>query len=251
MLQVTYIHHSCFVVELDHTILVFDYFPAEAVEQVAYQGVMPTLDAAKEIFVFASHCHRDHFSLEVLRWAKKYPHICFVLSKDIRLGNHYLQRNGIDPTVKEQIRFVTPRNRYQVGDITVDTLRSTDAGVAFVVEAEGQRIYHAGDLHWWNAGMENELNAKVIGNAYKKEINCLKNRHIDVAFVVLDPRLGEGYALGMEYFLQHVEADVVFPMHLWKQYDLIQRLRHKPELLPYADKVVELDRENVIYRVEG
>lgn len=31
MLRVTYVWHSCFVVELDKSILVFDYFPKEAV----------------------------------------------------------------------------------------------------------------------------------------------------------------------------------------------------------------------------
>lgn len=38
MLRVTYVWHSCFVVELDHHILVFDYFPKEAVETVHFEG---------------------------------------------------------------------------------------------------------------------------------------------------------------------------------------------------------------------
>ncbi len=37
MLRVTYVWHSCFVVELDKSILVFDYFPKEAVETVHFE----------------------------------------------------------------------------------------------------------------------------------------------------------------------------------------------------------------------
>ena len=61
MLRVTYVWHSCFVVELDKSILVFDYFPKEAVETVHFEGKMPELDANKHIYVFASHSHKDHF----------------------------------------------------------------------------------------------------------------------------------------------------------------------------------------------
>ena len=43
MLRVTYVWHSCFVVELDKSILVFDYFPKEAVETVHFEGKMPEL----------------------------------------------------------------------------------------------------------------------------------------------------------------------------------------------------------------
>ena len=49
MLRVTYVWHSCFVVELDKSILVFDYFPKEAVETVHFEGKMPELDANKQL----------------------------------------------------------------------------------------------------------------------------------------------------------------------------------------------------------
>jgi len=65
MLRVTYVWHSCFVVELDKNILVFDYFPKEAVETVHFEGKMPELDANKHIYVFASH--------SLLSFAKPFP----------------------------------------------------------------------------------------------------------------------------------------------------------------------------------
>ena len=168
MLRVTYVWHSCFVVELDKSILVFDYFPKEAVETVHFEGKMPELDANKHIYVFASHSHKDHFSLEVLRWREKYSQISYIFSKDIRLGRAYLLRNGFDPEIKKQIHFVSVIEKYEIGDLVVETLRSTDAGVAYLVQAEGLSIYHAGDLHWWNSGMEGELYTKTYGDAYKR-----------------------------------------------------------------------------------
>ena len=220
MLRVTYVWHSCFVVELDKSILVFDYFPKEAVETVHFEGRMPELDANKHIYVFASHSHKDHFSLEVLRWREKYSQISYIFSKDIRLGRAYLLRNGLDPEIKKQIHFVSVIEKYEIGDLVVETLRSTDAGVAYLVQAEGLSIYHAGDLHWWNSGMEGELYTKTYGDAYY---------------------------LGMEYFLKNMDVDLVFPMHMWKQYDLIDRFKRRPELVGLSHKVVDIDRENIIF----
>lgn len=248
MINVTYIQHSSFLVELDRCLLLFDYFPAEAVPDVGFAGELPELPPEKHLYVFASHRHRDHFSLEVLRWQEERENITYILSKDIRLGKNYLARSGISLSVKDHIRFVSPLGHYEVDDLVIDTLRSTDEGVAFVITAEGQTIYHAGDLHWWNWGERGEIYCESIGRAYKKEINRLEDRHIDVAFVVLDPRMGDAYYLGMEYFLTHVDADWVFPMHLWRDYGLIRKLKRRPSLGRLSDKVVEMDGENVLWR---
>ena len=117
MLRVTYVWHSCFVVELDHHILVFDYFPKEAVETVHFEGKMPELDANKHIYVFASHSHKDHFSLEVLHWKEKYPKINYIFSKDIRLGRAYLMRHGIDPAIKKEIQFVSVNMKSMISSL--------------------------------------------------------------------------------------------------------------------------------------
>ena len=95
--------------------------------------------------------------------------------------------------------------------------------------------------------MESELYTKTYGDAYTRELGRIKNRHIDLAFVVLDPRLGDAYYLGMEYFLKNMDVDLVFPMHMWKQYDLIDRFKRRPELVGLSQKVVDIDREIIIF----
>ncbi|MCR4674718.1 MAG: MBL fold metallo-hydrolase [Lachnospiraceae bacterium] len=251
MLKVTFVHHSCFVVELDHTVLVFDYFPGEAVEEYHFTGVMPPFPEGKKVYVFASHKHRDHFSLEVLRWVKDNPNISYIFSKDIRLGRNYLLKNGFDLDIKKKIKFVSAINEYEIDDIKVETLKSTDEGVAFVVDVEGICVYHAGDLHWWNWGQKDELYAEAYGTAYKRELRRIGEKHIDIAFVVLDPRMGEeGYALGMEHFIKNISCDLVFPMHLWQDFDLIQKFKSRPQIAHFKDKIIDIDRENLIFEIE-
>ena len=55
-MKITYIHHSSFMAELEHTALLFDYF----------EGDIPEIPEDKPLFVFASHRHGDHFSRSIL-----------------------------------------------------------------------------------------------------------------------------------------------------------------------------------------
>ena len=251
MLKVTFVHHSCFVVETNEHVLVFDYFPKEAVLEHAFSGKMPPLPKDKQIVVLSSHRHRDHFTMEIFHWLEEYPQIIYVLSKDIRLGKREFAEAGLSPDIKKRITFVSPLNEYEVENLKIKTLRSTDEGVAFLVDVDGLCLYHAGDLHWWNWGERGEIYCEAIGSAYKREVRRIGEKHVDVAFVVLDPRMGdEGYFLGMEYFLKNVSCDLVFPMHTWRDFDLIQKFKKRPQIVHFKDKIIDIDRENLIFEIE-
>ena len=252
MLKVTFIQHSCVLIELDKKLLLFDYFPAGCMyDKVQFHGSLPEFPEDKRLYVFATHSHKDHFSLDVLKWKESRPDITYILSKDIRLGRNYLVRNGIDPEIKRDIHFVSPVERYEIDDLVIETLRSNDAGVAFVVEAEGQAIYHSGDLNWWNFGIRDELYGEKYAKEYKRELSRIKERHIDLAFVVLDPRLGDGYALGAEYFVNNIDADLIFPIHMWGDYSKIEQFKHRPKVVRFADRIVDIDRENIVFEIES
>ena len=55
----------------------------------------------------------------------------------------------------------------------------------------------------------------------------------------------------MEYVMNDMGGDRVFPMHRWRQYDLISKFKRRPQLGRLADKVVEMDRENMMFDIEG
>lgn len=145
-MQIIFIHHSCFLVELDDKVLIFDYFDGDKVEGMHFTGKLPSYEPDTKIYMFASHSHKDHYDMDILRLADKYPNIHYVFSKDIRISPHFLSKHGIDPAVRDRVTFVSPDNTYHVDDLDIMTLRSTDAGVAFYVASNGVSLFHAGDL---------------------------------------------------------------------------------------------------------
>ena len=128
-MNISYITHSCFLVELDSCYLLFDY----------YRGTLPRMKEDKPLYVFASHAHADHYSTRIFKL--KHPSITWILSSDIAAAHPHIQ--------------VEAGKCYTVNDLQVRTLASTDEGVAFLVTAEDNCIYHAGDLNWWDWGDEN------------------------------------------------------------------------------------------------
>lgn len=214
-MKITYLYHSGFSIELEHHVLLFDY----------YKGKLPKWEPDKKILVFVSHKHQDHFQMKIFDLISQYKNIHFFLGSDIRLSDAYLLRKGIKPSVKEVITNAGKNTVFSYEDVQIETLRSTDAGVAFLVQAEGKSFYHAGDLNWWYWKEESRAWNTQMEKAYKQEISHIEGRHFDAAFVPLDPRLEEGAYLGLRYFLEHTDADRIFPMHLWDNYEIIDRFR--------------------------
>ena len=239
---VTYIQHSCFSIELDNVILLFDYF----------NGTIPLYPKDKHIFVFASHKHQDHFNLSIFDLAKLYPNITFVLSKYIRLGKNYLQRNNIPEKINDNICFVGAKQRLSLPAfslvnpsllIQVETLKSTDVGVAFLITVQDKTIYHAGDLNWWTWIGETEDEYQSMTSRFQKEINTLIGRDIDIAFLPLDPRQEERYWWGFDYFMKHIHAGYAFPMHFWKDYSIIEKMKNSDNAKEYSDKIMDINEE--------
>lgn len=51
-MKVTYIYHSSFAVELEKSMLIFDYYG---------KGDLPERPAGKQVYFLNSHSHPDHF----------------------------------------------------------------------------------------------------------------------------------------------------------------------------------------------
>lgn len=246
-MKVTFIHHSCFCVEIGDRAFVFDYFRGDKIPEYSFGGKMPEFPREKEIYVCASHQHRDHFDLEVLSWKETYPNIRYILSKDIRLGENYLLKHHLDPGIKERVHVVKSNDCLELDGMKVETLASTDAGVAFLVTYEGEVVYHAGDLNWWHWEGEDPLFHQYQEKTYKRQIDRLRGRQIDTAFVVMDPRLGEAVFWGIDYFMEQVQAKHVVPMHLWQQYDLVKQYRARPESEAFRQRIAVVEQEKQVF----
>ena len=131
----------------------------------------------------------------------------------------------------------------------IRTLRSTDAGVAFLISTEGKCIYHAGDLNLWKWEGAGELVNGKEAREYKREINKLADYEIDAAFVPLDSRQGKYAFEGMLYFMEHVDVKAVFPMHMWQDYSYIAKFKSKVSNGVFARRLIDISGENEAYEL--
>lgn len=249
-MQVIFIHHSCFLVEVDDKVLIFDYFDGDKLNGYTFTGKLPEYESDTKIYMFASHSHKDHYDMDILRLAEKYENIKYIFSKDIKISPNFLKKHGIDPKVREKVTFVTSDKKYKVDDLNIKTLRSTDAGVAYYVETNGATIYHGGDLNNWKWDGAGDMTNGVQERSYKFQIRQLAGLPINVAFVPMDPRQGMYQYDGFEFFLQETEAELVFPMHMWQDYSGIARFKGKISNIGMAERIMEIERENQVFLIQ-
>jgi L-ascorbate metabolism protein UlaG (beta-lactamase superfamily) len=254
-MKITHIYHSGFLVELDKSLLLFDW----------YKGTLPELAADKTLYVFCSHSHPDHYSRKIWDLQSSHPKVVYILDEGIEDASSHPEARVI---------IVSPRKTYGIladGSLSpltteadtdhtistagespaqaspestdsgsscrepvmiIRTLVSTDMGVAFYVETEEKRIYHAGDLNVWfwnDEPMEDNLAsdkkcrgemqflADTLRSAADKSKEGSAESLLDVAFVPLDPRLEEHAPRCIEAFMQILGAKTVFPMHYWSR----------------------------------
>ena len=136
-MQLRYIFHSGFLLETEQCILVFDYWMDPAGVMLQFAGT------EKHVYVFASHFHEDHFTRDIFSWREKYPHITYILSKDIQKRRRARK--------EEADVWMGKGATWKDDNIEVAATGSNDSGVSWVVQVENRKIFHAGDLCNWFA----------------------------------------------------------------------------------------------------
>lgn len=209
-MEIYYIYHSCFVVENEKYILIFDYYkvPRKKSYPFTMEDFINRKD--KKIIVFSSHNHSDHFNPQILQWEN--TGLTYVLSSDIELKKY-----------PERTVIMKEGDEAEVEGLKIKAYGSTDAGISFWIKLEDRIIFHAGDLNWWAWLDDTEEEEEYMRTSFQKIISRIKeNREkIDTAFFPVDPRLEENAFKGGEYFVKELAPKYIVPMHFGKGYDVV------------------------------
>lgn len=214
--KVVYCGHSGWVVETKNHFLVFDYL-----SQAHYQNpslvngsVSPEEIKDKEVIVFVSHDHSDHYDQVIHSWAAGNKNIQYVFGfKPEESSVH--GENAYPGTSYE---FIENNQQKVIDGVEVTTFKSTDTGQGFLVRADGVTIYHPGD-HAWFAD-EDEI-------PFKKEVDFVASQatNIDIAFLPVSGCPSrwkkESIIAGFMYSLDKLNPNQVYPMHaLQREYTM-------------------------------
>lgn len=223
-MKVWYLDHSGFAVQTKNHFLIFDYYRDTPTGASLDDGVVsPNEISDHDVIVFVSHSHPDHFSPTIFSWKDKIPKIRYVLSSDVKSKSKSISLSANETFIDN--------------DIKIETLKSTDEGLAFIIDVDGKKIYHSGDLHWWHWDDESEKNNILMASRYQTQINKLKDYHFDLAFIPVDPRQEHNYLLGLNYFIEVAKVDHIVPMHFWGDFQIFKNLASNPFTDLYRDKV--------------
>lgn len=195
-----FLHHSGFMLELETMILVFDYYldPLKRLEDRLEKTDKP-------VYFFVSHVHGDHFNRAIRKFEKRASG--YFLHRDCHLAladESLLHEMDVGETVDE-------------GPLSVHMYGSTDAGGSYMVEAEGLTIFHAGDLNWWHWAGEEDSENREARDWFFRELSCIKEKEVDIAMLPVDARQQVAREWGVKAYLSHFSAGLLIPMHAFGQ----------------------------------
>ncbi|MCL2719037.1 MAG: MBL fold metallo-hydrolase [Lachnospiraceae bacterium] len=235
-MKITYLGHSGFLLELDKVYFLFDY----------HTGQIPPLNPDKELYIFVSHAHGDHYNREIWGIRKSHFRVRFIVSKDIPLSASQKLKLGLTEQDEKRITRVKADEMYRLSsDLSVETLLSTDEGIAFIINYGKKTFFHAGDLNLWTwPGDEEQANCDRF-RRFMIEMEKIRGRVFDVAFFPLDPRQEEACGDGFRIFQQITETEELFPMHMWGNFAVTNSYIEKyPD---ESDNVVIIEYEGQVF----
>lgn len=212
-MKLDYIYHSGFAIEGEEATVLIDYYKDSPADDLPGRMVHDYLLSREgPLYVLCSHVHPDHFNPEVLSWRGVRPDTHLILSKDI------LERGR---AAAEEAVYLDKGEAYEDRNIRIEAFGSTDVGVSFLIDFQGRRLFHAGDLnnwHWSEESTPEEIREAEEG--FLAEVVDLQRvaPSVDVAMFPVDRRMGKDYMRGAEQFVERIRTAVFVPMHFGEDY---------------------------------
>lgn len=212
-MKLSYIYHSGFAIEADGVTVIIDYYK-DSSEEAHSKGIVHDclLEKPGILYVLSSHFHPDHFNREILSWKALRPDIRYIFSKDI------LKHRCASA---EDATYINKGDVYEDENIRIEAFGSTDIGVSFLIDLQGTRLFHAGDLNNWHWSEEStpQETRKAEGD-FLAEVKELQQTSpaIDIALFPVDSRMGNDYMRGAKQFVERIKTTIFVPMHFSEDY---------------------------------
>ena len=141
-MKLDYIYHSGFAIEANNITVIIDYYKDSQEETSARNMVNDDLlEREGACYVLSSHFHPDHFNKEVLLWKERKKDIHYIFSKDILKHRRASRTDAI---------YINKGEVYEDSNIRIEAFGSTDSGISLLIDLQGMRFFHAGDLNNWH-----------------------------------------------------------------------------------------------------
>ncbi|MCB2289724.1 MBL fold metallo-hydrolase [Clostridium sp. CS001] len=245
--KIYYIYHSGFAIKTKNHFLIFDYYkePIQnnktnvSHESKQRESVLSpeNIKDMKNIIVFSTHSHGDHFNPNIFNWENYNSDVQYILSSDIEADKD-----------KCNYSFIEEGEEKSYKDVHVKAYGSTDIGISFLVKVDGLTIFHAGDLNWWHWKEDSLEEQLVAQEAFKAQIERLKEEKIiDIAFFPVDPRLEESYYIGGEYFAREIHPKMIIPMHFGDATYITKEFKSRMEKINIKAVEINYPGQEIIY----
>ncbi|MDI6603445.1 MAG: MBL fold metallo-hydrolase [Patescibacteria group bacterium] len=189
---IRYLGHSGWALQTKNHFLIFDYVESEKNSHNKVVNLSELKE--KKVSVFISHEHADHYSPAIFNWSQITKNINYIL--------------GWKADAEHSCVCIAPREEKRINGLEILTIKSTDAGVGFLVKVDSLVIFHGGDHAYWGGSI----------NSFAQEIDYLADAEdeFDIVFLALATGTGqrsESLTKGIYYAIEKLQPKVMFPMH--------------------------------------
>jgi ankyrin repeat protein/L-ascorbate metabolism protein UlaG (beta-lactamase superfamily) len=220
-----YLGHCGWAIKTAHHLLIFDYYNrgTNPTNPLLANGHINTDEiAGLNVTVFVTHEHEDHFDTTILGWQDAIANLTYVFGFRPEETGSFAESGYNGPAYE----YFGPRTTGQLGGVEITTIEANDAGVGFLVKADGLTLYHAGDHAGWNEGQK---------EGYKREIDFLAEQagSVDLAFLnITGCHCRDTVALmqGNLYTIERLAPAVMIPTHASGREYLYREVTARPEI---------------------
>ncbi|MDE5870904.1 MAG: MBL fold metallo-hydrolase [Muribaculaceae bacterium] len=219
IIKTIYIYHDCFVVKTTEAVLVFDFWK-DPYQKGPLPNPLMNVERDMPVYVFVSHGHKDHYNPAIFGWAKLFPNIRYIVSKDVSKRIKHIISPGSsykgDKVEPSRVIALSDHDHYKDEKISVNTFPSTDVGNSYGVTIAGRTLFHAGDLNAWIWKDEStEEEVKEALDSFNAIVDMISASYegFDLCFFPVDSRIGTNYFTGARIFLERFKIENFFPMH--------------------------------------